>query len=163
MNISTNFDWSSGEATKASDPLLATGSGNSYQELVWEIGEVWGNFVAQISEALGAAGYFDITADQALRLYGLTNGDPLGCNAITASNRNAHDTSQLYRNNFLTRSVDTGTPIATARGMAVAALIDDVLSAQAFAIEEDAPLQPAQFTAITRALKHLSRWIKDAA
>lgn len=157
MSLNTSFDFSTEETAIKS---AAKNQAQSYQELMWAVGDVWAAFVDKLGDALHNGGYRDLSADEAIRLYSLTLGGPTHIAPASDSARSMNCTTQLHRNGYLTRDEVTRTTKVTSRGIAAVALIDDVLEEQAFAISEDAPIQGAQLNTITRAMQILGRWIR---
>lgn len=139
------------------DPALA------YREALFSIGAAWATIIDDIGSSLVKAGHYDITAEQALRLFSLARvedaGSLMAFNPPSADGRSAAQTSGLYRNDYLTRSADTGTTIVTAKGISVVSLVSDILDQQAYALAEDGPIKVAQLTTVGRALKLLAHWM----
>lgn len=162
MDMGTAFDWTT-DPGSAGASIAGAAHPQSYNDLIWAVGTVWAGFMEKLGEALNDGGYHDITAEEALRLYGLTRGEQLCVTAPSTDARSLRRTSQLHRNGYLARDDANGSTVVTALGIAAVALMDDVMDAQACAIAADSPIHSNQFGTLTRAMQLLGRWIKRAA
>lgn len=162
MSLHNGIDWD------RTGPVIiengvATDPANAYREALFSVGAAWAAIIDDMGSALVKAGYYDITAEQALRLFSLARvedaGSLMAFNPPSADGRSAAQTSGLYRNDYLTRSADNGATIVTAKGIAVVSLVSDILDQQAYALAEDGPIKVAQLTTVGRALMLLAHWM----